>query len=220
MLGSHFLYQWSRDHLNSIVSGGNTKILLSPHHIKAFKNVDRADFVPEEFREYAYSDQEIDIGFGQSLDKPTTIAQQIRHLAPKSGGKYLEIGMGTGYMAAILGEIVGEKGQVIALERILFLIDQARKNLDKYPKLNKIVNILFKDGRDGLMNESPYDGIVASVAYPGIPSELIKQLKLGARLVIPTDKDDIRVITKIEHEAWEEVVYPGFFFKQVQDGVE
>ncbi|MBD3362688.1 protein-L-isoaspartate O-methyltransferase [Candidatus Dojkabacteria bacterium] len=213
-------YSWTRQHLNDVILHGKHKIISNKLLSQAFKNIDRADFVPEDQRKFAYNDTEIDIGFGQKLDKPTLIAEQLDLLSPQKNGRYLDLGAGSGYTAAILGEIVKNKGKVFALERILYLVEQMRSNLSKYKDLTNTVEILFKDGSKGYPDMAPYDGIISSVAFKQIPPELIKQLKIGGKLVIPTHELELKAVTRVDKDNTKEEIHHGYVFDKAKSGVE
>ena len=149
--------------------------------IKAFKKVDRENFISIENRPAAYEDTPLPIGFGQTISAPSMVAIMTEKLDAKKGMKILEIGAGSGYQAAILSEIVGKSGKVITIERIQEVAGYARKNLAKY----KNVKLIVGDGTLGYEKDSPYDRIIVTAAAPQIPQLLIEQLKIGGILAIP-----------------------------------
>ena len=149
--------------------------------IDAFRSVPREDFVPIEYRKYAYDNYPLPIAAGQTISQPLTVAAMTEALQPSRGQKILEVGAGSGYQAAILSEVVGPKGKVITTEIIPELFEFAKNNLKAY----KNVNLLSVDGSLGYSPEKPYDRIVVTASAPAIPKPLIAQLKDGGRLVIP-----------------------------------
>lgn len=147
--------------------------------LKAISQVPRENFIPESEIKYAYENRPLPIYYGQTISQPYTVAFMLSLLDVKPDEKILEIGTGSGYEAALLGEL-GAK--VYTVERIPELAEYARKNIEG---LNYKVEILVGDGSLGWEEHSPYDGIVVSAAAPDIPKSLISQLKEGGNIVIP-----------------------------------
>jgi len=165
------------------------KIITDKQVLEAFKKVKRENFIPKNLKDYAYLDKPLPIGFGQTISQPTTIAIMTQALELKPGMKVLEIGTGSGYQAAILACIVGNKrekgkaGKVISIEIIPELTEYAKENLKK----EKITNtkVFHSDGSLGYKKEAPYDRIIVTAACPKIPKSLLKQLKNNGILVAP-----------------------------------
>src|SRR3989344_1628969 len=149
--------------------------------IKAFKNVDRADFAPEEYGKGCYEDTPLPIGKSQTISAPSMVAIMSEKLDAKAGQKILEIGAGSGYQAAILAEIIGSKGKLFTVERIKEVANNAKKVLGKY----KNVKLIVGDGTLGYEKEAPFDRIIVTAAAPQIPEPLIEQLKEDGILEIP-----------------------------------
>ncbi len=219
-LNKSAVYSWSREHLLHVLSNPAKPIITFENYIKAFKEIDRADFVPDKFKEVAYNDQDIPLGFGQKLDKPTIVAKQISLLAPRVGGKYLEIGAGSGYTSAIIGKIVSPNGKVIATDRILDIVEMCRENLSKYPELGKVVYPLFKDTIEGLPSEAPFDGIISSVAFESLPKKILTQLKIGGIAVLADQKFNLLVIVRESAENYDQKIFPGYVLDPAVSGVE
>ena len=165
--------------ISSLISSGYLK---TPEIIRAFKKVKREDFVPNDLRRFAYVDEPLPIGHGQTISQPLTVAAMTEALGPENGHKVLEIGAGSGYQAAILAEIA-EK--VITIERIPYLAEMAKQNLRDY----KNVFIICADGSKGWEQEAPYDRIIVTASAPSVPEPLLKQLKTGGRIVIPVGNE-------------------------------
>lgn len=151
--------------------------------LEAFRKVSRHEFVPEELRQSAYNDYPLPIGENQTISQPYMVALMTECLKLKGAEKVLEIGTGSGYQAAILGEIVGE---VYSVERFKELADKASKVLSSLGYKN--IRIKVGDGTLGWSEFAPYDGIVVTAGAPTIPESLVKQLKDGGSLVIPVDR--------------------------------
>jgi len=213
-------FSWSREYLISVLTEGKKPVLTDPLIINAFIKVDRSDFVPLEYKNKAYEDIEIDIGFGEKLTRPSIIAQTISLLAPEYGGVYLDIGTGSGYTSAILGFIAGEEGKVISLERVQWLWELARRNIAKYGSEIKNVSILYRDGLDGLQANAPYDGIHITFTIDDVSDSLKKQLKVnGGKLVYPSKDYNLHVLTRKSIDDWEEEIISGAWFKEGKVGI-
>ncbi len=165
--------------------------ILSSKVEKAMFKVPRELFIPAEYRELAYDDRPLPIGYGQTISAPSIVAYMTELLDPDVGMKVLEVGTGSGYQAAILAEIVaprdvdrGAWGHVWSIERIKELAERAKKNLEIASYIER-VTILVGDGSLGNPNSAPYDRIMVTAAAPDIPKPLLDQLKPGGRLVAP-----------------------------------
>jgi protein-L-isoaspartate(D-aspartate) O-methyltransferase len=172
--------------------------------IDAFRKVKREDFVTDEMKKYAYVNEPLPIGEGQTISQPLTVAFMTEHLAVERGQKILEIGAGSGYQAAILSEIVGQRGRIITTEIIPKLALFAENNLTKY----KNVKVVCCDGSLGYENEAPYDRIIVTAASPNVPAPLINQLKDNGKMIIPIG-DEMYLIEKHEKETRETML--GYF---------
>ena len=212
-------FVWTHEYLTKVLCYEPNSPVKEPRIKEAFRGVRREDFVKDEDKRSAYADTPHQIGFGQTTSQPTVIAQMLQLINPTTGGKYLEIGTGSGYVTALLGKIVGKSGKVIGLERIQLLAEQARENLAHYPEIENVA-IFFKDGSKGFVEEAPYDGIYVGAAYGQVPEALMDQLKVGGKLVVPTKENDIRLITRVSADKREEKIYPGYVFVPIVEGVE
>ncbi|MCK5476470.1 MAG: protein-L-isoaspartate(D-aspartate) O-methyltransferase [Candidatus Aenigmarchaeota archaeon] len=172
------------------------KIITDKKIISAFQELNRENFILEEYKDQAYADYPLPILAGQTISQPTTIAIMTSLLEPKEKNKILEIGTGSGYQAAILGKIVGSGGKIISIEIIEELAEFAKANLKKENITN--VEIIHGDGSVGYEKQSPYDRIIITAATPKITDELIGQLKDYGLLVAPVGYDiHSLVMTKI-----------------------
>lgn len=196
--------------INSLIKDGYLK---TPEIIEAFKSIDRADFVLEEYKNEAYVNAPLPIGFGQTISQPLTVAFMLELLEPKAGEKILDVGAGSGWVSALLAQIAGDKGEIIGIERIPELKEMAEKNIAKYNFIEKgIVKIILGDGAKGYKKEAFYDKIIAgAAAYDDIPLEWKKQLKIGGRITAPV-KNSIVVIDKIGKNEYSKKEYFGFSF--------
>ena len=135
------------------------------------------------------------------------VAIMVEAIHFKKGQKILEIGAGSGYHAAIVSQIIGEKGKVYSIERIDSFVKTAKKNL--FNAGIKNVEVIYGDGSQGLEKFSPYDHIYVTCAAPDVPQPLINQLKNHGSLLIPIGNQicDLEKITKIDDKL--SVTYLG-----------
>jgi protein-L-isoaspartate(D-aspartate) O-methyltransferase len=148
--------------------------------LQAMRMVPREAFLPEDLREFAYLDSPLPIAANQTISQPFIVAFMIEALALKECETVLEIGTGSGYAAAVLGQ-VAEK--VFTVERIEHLATGAKAVLQALNYDN--VFVLHGDGTLGWRQHAPFDAIMVSAGGPQVPESLKTQLKIGGRLVIP-----------------------------------
>src|SRR6185369_10209276 len=99
--GSYNTFKWTHDYLVQVLTTGKTPLIKKQNLLTAFRTVKREDFVPESMKETAYEDKDVNIGYGSMLNKPTVIAEMMSLMEPVWGGNYLDIGTGSGFVAAI-----------------------------------------------------------------------------------------------------------------------
>ncbi|HEU4709160.1 MAG TPA: protein-L-isoaspartate(D-aspartate) O-methyltransferase [Methylophilaceae bacterium] len=164
--------------------------------LAAMGAVPRHEFVDEAIASRAYEDVSLPIGYGQTISQPYTVARMteiLRNGRPLS--KVLEIGTGCGYQTAVLSKVAKE---VYSLERISPLVLKARNHLRKL----KLANIKLKhaDGTVGLHDFAPFDGIMVTAGATHVPQDLLEQLAVGGRMVIPigTDTQSLHLIEHIK----------------------
>ncbi len=189
------------------------KWLKTPAIIEAFRKVARADFLPEDLRNLAELDEALPIDEGQTISQPLTVAFMMELLQPAKGEKIMDVGAGSGWTSALLAEIIGEKGRVIALEIIPKLKDFGEKNVAKYNFIAQgRVEFLVADGSQGYQKEAPFDKILCSATVQKeIPRAWKDQLKVGGRIVTPIGQS-IWLLIKKSADTFEEIEYPGFVF--------
>jgi len=151
---------------------------------EAMLKVPREEFVPKHLRDYAYEDTPLPIGYGQTISAPHMVALMCEEAQLAPGMRVLEIGTGSGYHAAVIAEIVGQKGAVYSIERLAELSSFARRNLARTGYLDR-VTLIVGDGSMGYPPATPYDRIIVTAAAPEIPPPLINQLARGGIMVIP-----------------------------------
>jgi len=147
--------------------------------LKALATVPRHVFLENAFLEHAYQDKAFQIGEGQTISQPYTVAFQTELLQVKPGDKILEIGTGSGYQCSILMEL-GAK--VYSIEYNWPLYQRAKNTMRE---LGYQPTLIHGDGTKGLPSFAPYDGIIVTAGAPRVPLSLIEQLNPGGRLVIP-----------------------------------
>lgn len=147
--------------------------------IEAMRKVKRHLFIDKGFESHAYEDKAFQIGAGQTISQPTTVAIQSSLLDIQKNDKVLEIGTGSGYQTAILCEL-GAK--VFSIERQKLLFDKTKVLLED---LGYKAKLYFGDGYKGVPAFAPFDKIIITCGAPVIPPDLIKQLKPGGIMVIP-----------------------------------
>ncbi len=148
--------------------------------LEAMKKVSRHEFVPENMVSYAYNDEPLPIGDGQTISQPYIVAYMTEALELKGNERVLEIGTGSGYQTAVLAEIARE---VYTIELVSALSKKAQENLRRL----KYANVHFKigDGTYGWKENGPYDAIMVTAAPDEVPHFLENQLKIGGRMIIP-----------------------------------
>jgi len=159
--------------------------------LEAFRTIPREKFVPSGFESEAYCDAPLKIGCGQTISQPFTVLAMIELLNVAKTDKVLEIGAGSGYGAAILGQLAS---QVYAIEIVSELVKLAQGNLNQ-TKINN-VEVIEWDGSRGYDRESPYDRIIVSAACSKIPRALIEQLGEGGIIVAPVGGSRSQVMTR------------------------
>lgn len=154
--------------------------------LSAIGSIPRHIFVDEALSIRAYEDVSLPIGFGQTISQPYIVARMSELLRNgQSLEKVLEIGTGCGYQTAVLSKLAKE---VFSVERIRPLVMKARGHLRELKCIN--VKLAHADGNVGLAEIAPFDGILVTAAASHIPQELLNQLAVGGRLIIPVGTDE------------------------------
>ena len=160
--------------------------------LSMINEIPRHLFMDNAFVQFAYKDKAFPIGSGQTISQPYTVAFQTELLQLNPYEKVLEVGTGSGYQAAVL---IGMEANVYTIERQKELFTKTK---DFLPKLGYNCNFYYGDGYKGLDKFSPFDKIIITCGAPNIPEGLIKQLKLGGRMVAPIGNGDVQVMHLIE----------------------
>jgi len=173
--------------------------IQSERVLEAMKKVPRHLFMPESVRQYAYIDSPVPIGQEQTISQPYIVGLMTQTVDPKPGDRALEVGTGSGYQAAVLGELVQE---VYTIEIILDLAERASKTLSELGYDN--VEVRQGDGYQGWPEKAPFDIILVTAAPEIIPQPLIDQLAEGGRLVVPVGpQGEIQTLTLVTKEKGE-----------------
>jgi len=198
--------------------------LKTPRIIEAFKKIKRVDFLPEDLKDLAEINEALPISYGQTISQPLVVAFMLELLEPKEGEKILDVGSGSGWTSALLAEIVGERGKIIAIELIPELKEFGEKNVAKYNFAEKgIVKFICADGSKGYPKEAPFDKILVSAALAAtkggkedlssltmaqkLPRAWQEQLKIGGRIVTPIGNSIWLFIKKSQEEGDESSVH-------------
>ena len=171
--------------------------------LEVMRSVERHNFVPENYRDRAYSDGPLPIGHGQTISQPYIVAFMTEQLQVSSQHKVLEIGTGSGYQAAILGELAKH---VFTIEIIPELAEGAKNILNHLSYKN--ITVRAGDGYKGWPEEAPFERIMVTAAPAEVPQTLVDQLAPGGRMILPVgaqflvqylwviEKDDQEIVTK------------------------
>jgi protein-L-isoaspartate(D-aspartate) O-methyltransferase len=183
--------------------------------LRAFNAVPRHDFMDPAFLNHAYIDKAFPISSGQTISQPYTVAVQTSLLKVRKKDKILEIGTGSGYQTAILAEM-GAK--VYTIERFRELFIKAQRTLSS---LGYSADFFYGDGYEGKPKYGPFDGIVITAATSEVPEKLLKQLKIGGRLVVPVGSSISQVMTlvqRISEDKYDYSTHGNFVFVPMLKG--
>ena len=176
---------------------------------EAFKAVPRIKFLRAEYKDQYELDVPLPIGFEQTNSQPSTVRQMLLWLDPQLKDRVLDVGSGSGWTTALLAHLVGPDGTIYAVERILELVQFGEENCRQM----SVHNMLFFEAEKvyGLPEFAPYDRILVSASATELPAQLLEQLKIGGRIVVPT-KTSIHVINKVTDQNYTHSEYPGYVF--------
>lgn len=163
--------------------------------LDAVNKVPRHFFLSSAFEQFAYQNKAFQIGAGQTISKPHTVARQTELLALEPGKKVLEIGTGSGYQCAVLCAM-GYK--VFSIERQRTLFDKAGPLLKQ---MGFKADLFYGDGYKGKAVFAPFDGIIVTCGAPEIPEALLKQLAIGGRLIIPVGEGETQRMYSFERTS-------------------
>ena len=187
-----------------------------PRVLSAMLKVERHLFVPPEKRSSAYADQPLPIGEGQTISQPYIVALMTELSELKGEEKVLEVGTGSGYQAAILGELAKEVYSIEIVEKLASSAKDLLLNLGY-----KNITVKAGDGYLGWPEVAPFDAIIVTCAPDHIPKPLLDQLKEGGRMVLPVGSysQELKKITKRSGKIETTSVIPVVFVPMTGDGV-
>lgn len=189
--------------------------ITDPRVLAAMRKVPRHAFVPADQQANAYADRPLPIGFGQTISQPYIVAFMTEALALAPTDVVLEIGTGSGYQAAILGEIARE---VYTIELLPELAERARRTLEAQGYRN--VHVRAGDGYQGWPEHAPFPKVIVTAAPEEVPAALVDQLAVGGTLVVPVGPpggvQELRVMKKTERGIVTERSLPVRFVPMVK----
>ncbi len=186
--------------------------------LNSMRNTPRHIFVDEALASRAYEDTALPIGHGQTISQPYIVARMTEALLMDGPmDRVLEVGTGSGYQTAVLSRLVRT---VYTVERIEALLSQARQRFRELGLRN--IRTKHSDGGMGLPEYAPFDGIMVTAAPEGIPLALVRQLKIGGRMVLPVGERDMQVlvrVTRTSEEGYDKEMLEQVVFVPLLGGV-
>jgi protein-L-isoaspartate(D-aspartate) O-methyltransferase len=173
--------------------------IRDPRVLEAMTRVPREEFVRDADRDSAYGDHALPIAEGQTISQPYVVARMTELLDIWPEHHVLEIGTGSGYQAAVLGELAKD---VVSVERHRSLAESARERLSRLGYHN--VRVIHDDASLGYPTEAPYDRIIVTAAAPSIEPALSAQLAPGGRLVAPVGDEEMQELVVRDSRGREE----------------
>jgi protein-L-isoaspartate(D-aspartate) O-methyltransferase len=200
-----------------MVEGIRIKGIKDEKVLEAIGKVPRHLFMDPSFLQFAYKDQAFPIGAGQTISQPFTVAMQTQLLQVERHEKILEVGTGSGYQAAVLIEM-GASVYTIERQRELYL-----KTQSILPQIGYNPKCFYGDGYKGLPTYGPFDKIIITAGAPLIPEDLLTQLKVGGRMVIPmgpSEKQTMYVVVKTSETEYYKEAHGTFVFVPLLKGTD
>ncbi|MGD9903114.1 MAG: protein-L-isoaspartate(D-aspartate) O-methyltransferase [Vicinamibacterales bacterium] len=189
--------------------------IVDPRVLEAMRRVPRHRFVPDDQQAAAYDDRPLPIGFGQTISQPYIVAFMTEALALAPDDVVLEIGTGSGYQAAVLGELARE---VYTIELLPDLAERARATLAALGYRH--VHVRAGDGYLGWPEQAPFEKIIVTAAPETVPPALVDQLAVGGTMVVPVGPRDgiqeLQVLRKTERGLVTERTLPVRFVPMVK----
>lgn len=175
----------------------------------AFEAYPREYFLPSGQVPYAHIDVPLPIGHDQTNSQPSTVRRMLEWLQPTVGDKVLDVGSGSGWTTALLAYLVGDMGEVYAVEKLPAIKDFGEQNCKRLGVKN--VGFYLAGDELGLPEHAPYDRILVSAGATSYSEKLLAQLKPEGKAVIPI-KSSIHVFIKQRDGSIEDKEYPGYAF--------
>jgi protein-L-isoaspartate(D-aspartate) O-methyltransferase len=175
-------------------------LLCSDRLRAAMLRVPREDFIPRGYRDHAYQEIPLPLpGERATISCPHSYPLFYEPLGLAEGHRFLEVGVGSGYGTALAREVVGPRGQVVAIDIDATTLAFARDNLDRAGYTDVV--LIHDDGGLGDSEHAPYDRICVTAACPGVPPPLIEQLAARGRLIAPVIEGRRQRLTLLEKTA-------------------
>lgn len=179
---------------------------------QAFSQIDRADFVLGDYEPEAYEDYALPMTGGRVMLKPTVVAFMLELLDLEVGERVIDVVSGSGYVPALMAYLVGEEGEVLALERSDELLDFSRENLKKY----NLPHLQIKDAKRTRLDDEVFDKMLIPEDVTIVPTRFIDSLREEGLLVTSVG-DELKLLRKREGELIEEASVSGFSFDTFVD---
>jgi protein-L-isoaspartate(D-aspartate) O-methyltransferase len=189
------------DRLSMVATQLRRRGIHNERVLSAMEKVPRHEFIPPHLHHAAYDDNPVPIGEGQTVSQPYIVAYMLQALEVWPDHRVLEVGTGTGYQAALLGELAHE---VFTIERVPSLFVAAQDILSKLGYTN--VTAIHGDGTHGLPDRAPFDRIIVAAAAPDIPSALFHQLTDSGRMIIPVGSPDMQELLLVRKQNGERLI--------------
>ena len=192
--------------------------ISNPDVLAVMRNTPRHIFIDEALVSHAYTNNALPIGYGQTISQPYIVARMTEALLAKdTPNKVLEVGTGCGYQTAVLAQLINN---VYSVERIQNLANKACNYLNKLEFYNILLH--HSDGHWGWPEMGPYQGIIVTAAPATVPKQLLEQLEIGGRLIIPIGPRGQQVLLKITrtHHNYEQSVLENVSFVPMLQGLD
>jgi protein-L-isoaspartate(D-aspartate) O-methyltransferase len=192
---------FARRRMNMVDNQIRARGIRDSRVLEVMRNVPRHEFVPADQAQNAYDDNPLPIGLGQTISQPYIVAYMSEQLQLTPQSKVLEIGTGSGYQAAVLGELAKE---VYSIEIVPELAKRSNDTLARLGYTN--VHVKAGDGYRGWPEAAPFDRIIVTAAPDHVPQPLVDQLAVGGRLIIPVGDyyQQMLILTKTPRGVVEE----------------
>lgn len=185
-------------------------VLKSKHIERALLKVDRKDFVPYDLTKYAYYDEALPIGEGQTISQPYTVVFMLELLEPRKGQRILEAGFGSAWQTCLLSNIIETNGHIHSFEIIPEIFNFGENNISKYPNLSKNITTYLQTAEKNIPNVE-FDRIIVSANVQKVPTEWKQKLKIGGIIIYPKNQGIYKLV-KDGIKKFREDYYPGFSF--------
>lgn len=186
--------------------------VLTPLTKEAFKEIDRRDFVEDDYKIEAYQDYPLPIGFNQTQSQPTVVALMLSLLDVKKGDRILDVGSGSGWTTVLLGFLTGEKGEVVAIDIVKEFVELTRNRAHHYS--SKAPNIaVFHSSEEKSIYSDKFDKVLVNASFKNtesIPKIIKENLKENGLMVSPVG-NSLVVFYKKNNEVKEKIRLPDSF---------